>query len=171
MASGDVFESIKPRDFIPQNGVVYDPTKPRQVGQVFGYPLRKAANDGFYCIVRLASNGTPMSTGLTIQVLTVDDPNNADPGKVFQLGVSGARLVSNTTNVGTVAMGAEVTANVTANAASGVVTATSIAIPKASLGNPPAGELLELFIRRVGTASADTHSGEVLVLGVVASDT
>lgn len=173
MATGDVFESLHPRDLVPQNGLIQDPHKLRAVGPLGGYPLRKAGNDGVYVSFKVPNNGTPLPTGITVEVTTVDDQNtgNGDPGKVFRLGVSGAKVVSGTTNLTTVAMGAETTADVTANATSGIATITSLAITKANLGTPVAGDIVILFLRRVGTHANDTHGGEVLVTNVVIKDT
>jgi hypothetical protein len=171
MATGDVFDVFRPESYVPQNGLVSDPNKLRTVGYLRGYPLKKVDNDGFYLIVRIPANGTPVPTGLTLKIATVDDPNNASVGLVYRLGISGARLISGTTNVGSVTLGTETTADVTAAATSGIITVTSMAITKANLNTVAASDEVLLYIRRIGTHANDTHTGEVLVLDVTVTDT
>ena len=181
MASGDVFESIKPKDVFPQNGQPQDSNKLRSVGYLQGYPLRKSGTDGFYTTFRVPTNGAPLSTGVTVKLRVVEDPNNTAPGLVYQLGVSGAKVVSGTTNLGTgpnpspanpVAMGAETTATLTAPVTQGIVTELSFAITTANLNTPVAGDDVILYVRRLGTSATDTaQGGELLILSIVVKDT
>jgi hypothetical protein len=171
VASGDVFESVRVRDFIPQNGFTQDPHKLRAVAFTAGYPLRKADNDGFYLVFKVWNNGSPLTTGITVEITTVDDPNNSAPGAVYRLGVSGAKLVSGTTNLGSLVMGTETLVNVTGASTNGVFTTTALAITTANLNTPAAGNLVALYIRRNGGNAADTHTGEILVTNVVIKDT
>ena len=170
MATGDRIDIVAPQRFVTENGsLTMSPL--RVVGGVAGFAMAKQDNSGFQFTTRVPTNGTPLSTGLTFQVLLVDDPNNSDPGKVARFGVTVKKLASGTDDLTQTGAGTETAGNATMNATSGVVTALSLAVTTANADSPSAGDLLLVRIRRIGSNAADTHRGVPLVLQVTVSDT
>lgn len=169
MASGDQIDILRPADFTPEKGLSRDPGKFLEAGGILGRPLQKG--DGWQALVRVPSGGTPLGTGLTVQVATADEANNSDPSKVYRLGLSFKKIASGTDNLGSSGFGTESTADVTANATTGVATLTNIAVTTANADAPSAGDLLLMRIRRIGTHANDTHSGVPVLLGATVRDT
>lgn len=170
MATGDRIDIVAPHRFVTENGTP-QLFPLRTVGAVVGFPLVKQDNSGFWFTTRVPTNGTPLSTGLTFQLLLVDDPSNSDPGKVVRLGVTVKKLASTTDDLTSTGVGTETVGTATMNATSGVVTALSLAVTTANADAPSAGDLLLVRIRRTGTNASDTHKGVVLVAQVTVSDT
>lgn len=169
MATGDRIDIVPPQRFVPENGPVTD-VKLRQSGAVLGFPLPDA-DTGFYFMSRVPTNGTPVSTGLTFQILLVDDPSNSDPGKVVRLGVTVKKIASTTDDLTATGAGTEAVGTATMNATTGIVTALSIAVTTSNADSIAAGDLIEVRIRRTGSNASDTHKGVVLVAQVTVSDT
>jgi hypothetical protein len=171
MASGDEIAYLRPLDLTPENGPPHAPELQRLVGGVLGRLLRKQDAAGYQSVLRIPSNGTPLGTGLTLQLATVDDPSNADPGKVYRLGVTVKKLASGTDNLTQTGAGTEATADVTADATSGELILTNVAVTTANADSPAAGDLVLVRIRRIGSHANDTHTGVPLLLGVSVRDT
>ena len=170
MATGDRIDIVEPHRYVPENGFP-NTAFLRSVGGVVGFPMVKQSASGFQFITRVPTNGTPLSTGLTFQLLLVDDPNNSSVGKVAKFGVTAKKLASTTDDLTQTGAGTENTGTATMNATSGIVTALSIALTTANADSPSAGDLVLIRVRRLGTDAADTHTGVVLVVGLTVSDT
>jgi hypothetical protein len=179
VASGDIFTSLQPRDLFYGNGP-QQALLERTDGPVGGLPLGKAGvtnkvatagGDTWYSQFRVNVNGTPLSTGATVQLLWTDDPQNPSPGNVAVVGVSMARLQSGTTDYASVSWGTETTVQLTAPSTPTVATLTAAAVTKANMGTPSAGDFVALRIRRLPNNSSDTHAGRVLLLGASIQDT
>lgn len=169
MATGDRIDIVPPQRFVRENGVPQrDPLM--LVGGVLGLPLSKQDN-GFQFLTRVPTNGTPLSTGLTFQILLVDEPNNSDPGKVVRLGVTVKKIASGTDDLTQTGAGTEGAVNVTMPSTSGVAIVGSVAITTSNADSPSAGDLLLVRVRRIGSNAADTHKGVVCVAQVTVSDT
>lgn len=125
-----------------------------------------AKRDDLYIteVLKIPANAT-LTTGVTVDVAIVDDgADPADLGKavVFEVLVkaiaSGTDTLDMTTGAGTA-----VQATATLAATKGVVTVLSIAVVSASLDGAAAGGHVAIQIRRVGSATADTCNGRVIV--------
>lgn len=169
MAANDRIDIVPPQRFVAENG---NPTdfRLRQSGVFLGFPMADA--DGGFCFVsRVPNNGTPLSTGLTFQLLLVDDPNNSDPGRVARFGVTVKKITGGTDDLTATGAGTETAGNATMNATAGVTTALSLAVTTANADSLAAGDLILVRIRRIASNAADTHRGVVLVTQVTVSDT
>ena len=170
MATGDRIDHIRPRDLSPEGSLLeFAPLV--QSGNVLGVPLEKLDGKGFTFVVRVPTNGTPLSTGLTFQLALVDDTNNSDPGKVVRIGISVKLLASTTDDLTTTGAGTEQFFTATMNATTGIITLLSAAIANANLDSAAAGSLLLVRVRRNGSNAADTHNGRVLLTNITVSDT
>lgn len=174
MASGDIFERYQPKSLTSESG----PGGPGEVigvGVLSGLRLGKggptADGSAYLAMGRVWTNGTPLPTGLTVEVALCDDPNNPDPGAAVVIGVTIVPLVSGTGTVNDPAQTQEVTATVTLNATEGVITTASIALANSHLASLAAGNYFMLRIRRVATNSADTHTGCAILLNASVKDT
>ena len=170
MATGDRIDHVRPRDLCPE-GTILEAAPLVASGNLLGVPLEKLDSKGFSFHVRVPTNGTPLSTGLTFQLALVDDPNNSDPGKVVRIGIAVKVLASGTDDLTTTGAGTEQFFTGTMNATTGVITLVSAAIANANLDSAAAGSLLLVRIRRNGSNAADTHNGRVLLTNITVSDT
>jgi hypothetical protein len=173
MATGDRIDNVAPHRFQRENGPAqYCNLLPAAgVTAINGVPLHKSATDGFQFLTRVPTNGTPLGTGLTVQLALVDDPNLPGLGLVANLGVTIKRLVADG-DVTQTLPGVELVVPVTMSATSGGIAYGSFAVTKANISaSLVAGENVLIRVRRLGTAAADTHTGTVLVLQASVSDT
>ena len=173
MASGDIFTQQQPKDLTPQNGIFNEVPLVYPVsagGGVAGVPLNKLATQGYQFQCRVWNNGTPLTTGLTVQLALVDDPaNSAPPRRAGRGDDQAAGRLGDYTQTGA---STEVTANVTMPATPGQLVTQTIAVAKAAISaSLAAGDNVLVQIRRIGTAAADTHQGRVLLTGATVQDT
>ena len=175
MAAGDTLAHVRPQDFSRSDGFPGDVIL-RPNGRVVGNPLGKGDATGkgagdYTGVHFIPSTGAPLVIGVTLALLLQDDPENAGAGLVVRLSVSVKPMVT-AVDDGTVPLAAnEVAASVTINAVAGVVTTALIAIPLAKLNALAAGGWAMVRVRRLGSNSADTHPGRVLLTGCVVKDT
>lgn len=169
MATGDRIDIVPPQRFVPEVGQPTD-IRLRPSGVFLGFPMADA-DGGFNFLTRVPNNGTPLSTGLTFQLLLVDDPNNSDAGKVARFGVTVKKIASGTDDLTATGAGTETAGNATMPSTAGVGVVLSLAVTTANADAPSAGDLLLVRIRRIASNAADTHKGVVLVAQVTVSDT
>ena len=171
MATTDRIDLIDPKSLIPINGV-YNEVPLVAVGVFAGVPLPKIDTVGYVFESRIPTSGTPLTTGLTFSIPLLDDPQNPSVGLVVRLGITVKRLVSGTSDYTLTSAATEVLASVTMPATSGVINVASVAIANAALpASLAAGDRFLVQIRRVGSATADTHQGRVLLGKITVSDT
>ena len=179
MASGDLLTHVRPAEFTPDNGPQTGFSRIRPAGALVGLPLGK--EDGLSFLFQIPVNGTPLSTGLTVELTWVDDPINPQAGGVINLGVEIIPITSGTTTDVDPAYGTnEVQATATIPATAAAFLSTSVAVANAKLSSAAAGNFVLVHIRRAGvynatgaaaSASSDTHAGRPYLLGVVVKDT
>jgi hypothetical protein len=167
MASGDHFDFIKASAFVRQGAALDDILRPS--GRLAGVPLGKA--DAYGSEFAVNHNGTPLATGITVQLLVVDDPENPSPSGNVRLGVSIKPLTSGSSDLSGPPAANEVLATVAVSGTVGVITIADVAVPNAKLAGLAAGGRAFVQVRRVGTDAADTHRGRVLLTGASLRDT
>ena len=174
MASGDIFTQQQPKDLTPQNGIYNEVPLVYPVaagGGVAGVPMAKLTTQGYEFQVRVWNNGTPLTTGITLQFTLVDDPGNPGAGLGVVIGATAKRITGSGDFTQTSAS-TEVTATVTMPATSGQMVTGTIAITKAAISaSLAAGDTIIVLIRRIGTNASDTHTGRVLLTGLTVQDT
>jgi hypothetical protein len=110
-----------------------------------------------------------LTTGITFQFLLTDDGTNAaDLGKVAVMGVL-VKLIAtdtDTTDITTAGADAEVTANCTLNAATGIIQVVPVAVANAHLDSAAVSGVLMVRFRRVGDSASDTCRGRILCAGI-----
>jgi len=170
MASGDVFERLRPIDFSSEQGGIIGGNNLKGVGKVHALPMGR---DGaaFLALGHVWANGTPLSTGLTVELVVVDDPDNPGAGLVAEFGVTVVPLLTTAGVLTDPATTQEVTGAATVNATEGVVTVISVALANSKLASLAAGNNFVLKVRRISSGASDTHPGRVFVVGVTVKDT
>jgi hypothetical protein len=170
MASGDIFERYQPQALTSESGRLGQLVP---AGAVSGVRLGKggptADGSAYLALGKVWANGTPLSTGLTVEVVIVDDANNPDPGAAVVLGATIVPLTSGGV-ITPPAQTNEATATVTLSSTEGNVTVATITVANSKLSSLAAGNNFLLRLRRVSTAVADTHTGAVILLGATVKD-
>lgn len=168
--ANEFVDILRPRDFVPE-GLDQKPYLV-QSGDTAGLPLPKNGNIAYNAWSQIPGSLT-VGTGLTFTVIVVDDTtNSADLGKVVRVGITVKKLASGTDNLDIDSGAAtEATADITLDATSGEFKTGSIAIANAALDSVGAGDLFAIRVRRVSSASQDTCSNRVVLLGVAVKNT
>lgn len=170
--ANELIASWGPSDLRRNTSVGYDSRLSRsQVGGGSFDGIALPKNDALACldVVKIPGDAT-LTTGIKFDFVVVDDGKEPfDLGKVAVLGVAVKTLTDNTDNLDVATSGgAEVTANATLAATSGVVRIVTVSVPTASLDAATAGDTIAVRFRRVGSSVADTLNGRLLVLRVSA---
>jgi hypothetical protein len=164
--SNELVDQIRPRDLIRQNGPLNQPHLVYSATAA-GVEMTRA-DAGGYTFLTTIPPGLTLSTGLTFQLVTVDDGrSSADLGLVVVLGLTVKKIASGTSNLDvTSGAGTEQTANVTLNGTSGVAVRTNVAVANANLNSAGAGDTIEVRVRRIGTNASDTALSPCLLTAV-----
>src|SRR6185503_17539715 len=154
------------------SGGVGDPFGTVQVGNLRGIGFRPKVVGSVYYAVRLPT-AVAVGTGLSFQLLLADDPNNASAGKVCKFGVTVSPLTSDTSTLDdtTLASSTEDSASITMPSTANAVHVATITQVVAHENSLAAGNWALVRIRRLGSNSAETHTGTVVLLGVHAYNT
>jgi hypothetical protein len=136
-----------------------------RVGDLVGLSFPKLATSGYTGVFQIPT-GT-LTTGLTFTLATVDDGTDAsDLGKVVRFGVTIKRLVDAETIDIDSGAGTEQTVDVTLETTAGNITVNTLAIANANLDSAAVGNLVQIRVRRVSTATQDTCNGRVVLVGL-----
>jgi hypothetical protein len=159
---------IRPRDWFREGSIGYDPTmQVTQIGDLWGIPLPKKTDEG-YTATFVVPVGT-LTTGLTFSGLLVADGLTAsDYGKVVRLGITVKRLIDDETPSFASGAATEATVDVTLKASGTLLEAFTVAVANAALDSIAVGNQVAIRLRRVSSASQDTATGRVVLVGAFA---
>lgn len=163
---------LRPRDFLRESSLGYESGMVTTLsGDIRGLVLPKLATQG-YVAVSAVPGAPAMATGLTWYFMLTDDGQTAsDLGKVVRIGFTIKRLINDETTDLDTGAAAEVTVDITLSATSGGVAIGSIAKLANAVDSTAVGEFYGMRIRRVSSATQDTATGRVLLLGVSVKNT
>jgi hypothetical protein len=165
--ANEYVSELRPRDWFKESS---DGTNPQtalvQIGDLYGLPFPKKTDEG-YVSTFVIPTGT-LTTGLTFSGLLVADGTVAsDYGKVVRLGITVKRLIDDESPDLDAAAATETTTDVTLKASGILLEAFTVAIANAALDSAAVGNQIGIRIRRLSSATQDTATGRVVLLGAL----
>lgn len=172
MASTDTIAKLRPIEGTPENSG--NPTGGEygliNVGLVKGIGYNQLTDSGATWVTRLPASAG-LVTGATATLMVADDINNPSVGKVAVFAITYKLLTSATDVIDWSTAGTETTVSITMPSTAGVIKTGAIAVVVANMDSVAASAWVAIRIRRLGTNSADTHRGRVVLLEVDIRDT
>jgi hypothetical protein len=173
--SGELVAQLDPGTFYRETSTGYDLVGCSALtGTLRGVRLQKM-NPGSYsgtpavpyeyvdCVFTIPANLT-MGTGLTFYLNFTDDGTSGDPGLVAKIGIAVKRLNADATTDLSASGGTEQTGTVTLSSTANGIAIYTKAIASANLNSAAVGDAIGVRIRRIGTDSADTAVGSIILV-------